>query len=66
MPASGEKTVGGHCVVAVGYDNTQRTFTIRNSWGAAWGMKGYCTMPYEYLMSANLASDFWTIRSVTG
>jgi C1A family cysteine protease len=66
MPASGEKTVGGHCVVAVGYDDTQRTFTIRNSWGAAWGMKGYCTMPYEYLISANLASDFWTIRSVTG
>jgi C1A family cysteine protease len=66
MPASGEAVVGGHCVVAVGYDDSQRTFTIRNSWGTQWGIKGYCMMPYEYLLSPQLASDFWTIRSVTG
>lgn len=64
MPAAGESVAGGHCVVAVGYDNTKRVFIIRNSWGAGWGMKGYCTMPYEYLLDAHLASDFWTIRSV--
>jgi C1A family cysteine protease len=66
MPASGEKVMGGHCVVAVGYDDSQRRFTIRNSWGTGWGMKGYCTMPYEYLLNAHLANDFWTIRSVAG
>jgi C1A family cysteine protease len=66
MPASGEKVLGGHCVVAVGYDDTQRRFIIRNSWGTGWGMKGYCTMPYEYLLNSHLASDFWTIRSVAG
>jgi len=65
MPASGEKTVGGHCVVAVGYDDATRTFLIRNSWGTGWGMKGYCTLPYEYLLDPHLASDFWTIRTVT-
>jgi len=66
MPAAGEKVLGGHCVVAVGYDNANRVFMIRNSWGTSWGMKGYCTMPYEYLLTASLASDFWTIRSITG
>lgn len=66
MPASGEAVQGGHCVMAAGYDDTERTFIIRNSWGAGWGMKGYCTMPYEYLLDPHLASDFWTIRSVTG
>jgi C1A family cysteine protease len=66
MPASGETVVGGHCVVAVGYDDTTRTFIIRNSWGTGWGLKGYCTMPYEYLLNSQLASDFWTLRSVTG
>jgi C1A family cysteine protease len=66
MPTTGEKIVGGHCVVAVGYDDTKRAFIIRNSWGTTWGIKGYCFMPYEYLITANLASDFWTIRSVTG
>ncbi len=66
MPASGEATVGGHCVLAVGYDSAKRAFIVRNSWGADWGIKGYCMMPFEYLLSPPLASDFWTIRSVTG
>ena len=66
MPSSGEAVKGGHCVVAVGYDNAKRVFIIRNSWGTDWGLKGYCLMPYEYLMTPHLASDFWTIRSVTG
>jgi C1A family cysteine protease len=65
MPGPGESVVGGHCVVAVGYDNSKRMFLIRNSWGTGWGLKGYCWMPYEYLLDAHLASDFWTIRSVT-
>ena len=66
MPATGESVVGGHCVVAVGYNTTKRVFIIRNSWGTGWGMKGYCTMPFEYLLSPQYASDFWTLRSVSG
>jgi C1A family cysteine protease len=66
MPASGEKVVGGHCIIAVGYDDSARNFIVRNSWGADWGLKGYCMFPYEYLLSSTLSSDFWTIRSVTG
>ncbi len=66
MPSPGESVLGGHCVVAVGYDDSERHFIIRNSWGRGWGQQGYCFMPYEYLMSRHLASDFWTIRSVTG
>lgn len=66
MPASGEQVVGGHCVLAVGYDSSARTFVIRNSWGATWGKKGYFTIPFEYLLDSQLSSDFWTIRSVTG
>lgn len=66
MPGSGERAVGGHAVTAVGYDDSNRRFIIRNSWGASWGIKGYCLMPYEYLLTPNLSSDFWTIRSVTG
>jgi len=66
MPGTGEAVLGGHCVVAVGYDDTKRQFTIRNSWGTGWGLNGYCLMPYEYLINPRLASDFWTIRSVTG
>ena len=39
MPTTGEKVVGGHCVAAVGYDDTKRAFIIRNSWGTGWGSK---------------------------
>jgi C1A family cysteine protease len=66
MPNPGERTVGGHAVVAVGYDDAKRWFIVRNSWGADWGDRGYCYMPYEYLLRPNLADDFWIIRSVTG
>ena len=66
MPEPGEQVMGGHCVVAVGYENGPRQFIIRNSWGASWGRRGYCMMPYEYLISPQLASDFWTVRTVAG
>ncbi len=66
MPDQSEKAIGGHCIAAVGYDNKKRVFIMRNSWGTSWGMKGYFTIPYEYLLDPHLASDLWTIRSVTG
>jgi C1A family cysteine protease len=64
MPAPSEQTVGGHAVVAVGYDDSTSTFIVRNSWGNTWGQQGYFTMPYDYLLSSNLADDLWTIRLI--
>ena len=64
MPRPSEAVLGGHAVCAVGYDDAQQRFIVRNSWGPGWGMKGYCTMPYTYLLDPNLASDFWTLRTV--
>jgi C1A family cysteine protease len=62
LPGPKEKVVGGHAVLAVGYDDTTQRFTVRNSWGKDWGIKGYFTIPYAYLTDSNLADDFWTIR----
>jgi C1A family cysteine protease len=62
MPKPKEKQLGGHAVLAVGYDDTAKRFLVRNSWGPTWGMKGYFTMPYAYLAARNLSDDFWTIR----
>jgi C1A family cysteine protease len=62
MPGPDERAVGGHAVLAVGYDDAEKRFVVRNSWGPNWGMKGYFTMPYEYLGSRDLSDDFWTIR----
>lgn len=64
MPGPNESFLGGHAVLAVGYDDASQTFFIRNSWGTSWGQQGYCVMPYAYLLSRGLASDFWMIKTV--
>ena len=64
LPKPSEKSLGGHAVMAAGYDDATKRFLIRNSWGTDWGMKGYFTIPYAYLDNRNLSDDFWTIRAV--
>jgi C1A family cysteine protease len=64
MPQPTETLLGGHAVLAVGYDDANLWFVMRNSWGARWGLDGYFTLPYEYLLDPNLSDDFWTIRLV--
>ena len=64
MPKPKEKQLGGHAVLAVGYDDATRRFIVRNSWGPKWGQAGYFTMPYDYMTDDNLADDFWTIKQI--
>lgn len=64
LPAPGEKLMGGHAILAVGYDDATKRLLIRNSWGADWGLQGYFTMPYDYANNGNLADDFWTLRAM--
>jgi C1A family cysteine protease len=65
MPGPSERVLGGHAVLAVGYDDAAQRFIVRNSWGKGWGMQGYFTMPYAYLSDSNLCADLWTIRLVS-
>ncbi|MFA4991732.1 MAG: C1 family peptidase [Candidatus Omnitrophota bacterium] len=60
MPRKGERMIGGHAVMAAGYDQAKGRLLVRNSWGDGWGMDGYFTMPFDYAQT--LAADFWTIR----
>jgi len=64
MPREGEKIIGGHAVMAVGYDERRKWFIVRNSWGNSWGDNGYFYMPYEFIQNHNYASDFWAVRQV--
>jgi len=61
LPKPKEAFMGGHAVMAVGYDDKTSRFIVRNSWATDWGLDGYFTMPYEYLTNENLSDDFWTI-----
>jgi len=64
LPPRGEQLIGGHAVLAVGYDDAEQSFIVRNSWRTGWGIKGYCLMPYGYLTDPQLARDFWAVYTV--
>lgn len=65
MPAAHEQLLGGHAVLCVGYDDSKQWWIIMNSWGSGWGAKGFFYLPYAYLTTARLASDFWALQKVT-
>jgi C1A family cysteine protease len=58
MPSFFQRSLGGHEVLMVGYDDSRQQFKIRNSWGPGWGLAGYFWMPYPYATNPKLASDF--------
>lgn len=64
LPQHGEQVLGGHAIMAVGYDDASQRLLIRNSWSDSWGQQGYFTMPYAYAVNSKYCSDFWTIRSI--
>lgn len=66
MPASynSGKVIGGHAVMAVGYDDAKEWVIVRNSWGSGWGDNGYFYMPYSYIQNSNLCSDIWVINHI--
>ena len=62
MPKPGEKVLGGHAVMAVGYDDNRSASSSAIPGEPAGGKQGYFTMPYAYLDDRDLSDDFWTIR----
>jgi C1A family cysteine protease len=64
MPQMTERLLGGHAVLAVGYDDAPGLYLVRNSWGNLWGDGGYFYLPYPYLTNKFLSGDFWTIRDM--
>jgi C1A family cysteine protease len=69
MPKDGEQLLGGHAVMAVGFDDNRKCFIIRNSWGSDWGDGGYFYMPYDFIFGRptnqdlpKYVSDLWVVE----
>lgn len=60
------ETHGWHAMLCVGYSDKDRMFIVRNSWGSGWGDRGYCYIPYDYVLHKDYnAHDSWIIKSVS-
>ncbi len=49
MPKRSDQYQGGHAICIVGYDDSRKLFKFKNSWGSAWGDKGYGCLLYNYM-----------------
>ena len=64
MPAMG--TLGdskpcSHAMLIVGYDDDDKTWLVRNSWGEQYGEKGYLRIPYDLYNRHVWNDDMWVI-----
>ncbi len=57
MPVTGEKDLGAHAILLVGYDLSRKLILARNSFGPDWGEQGYFWIPFDYV-SKDL-TDAW-------
>ncbi|MEB3701611.1 C1 family peptidase [Candidatus Bealeia paramacronuclearis] len=59
-----ESLLGGHAVLALGYDDKTQLIKCANSWGTSWGDKGYFYLPYKYFEDSSLTDEAWIISTV--
>lgn len=63
MPAPEDVPQSAHAVLALcatGYNDAEKVFIVRNAWGEGFGDKGYCYIPYDYLMNPKFNDgDAW-------
>lgn len=52
--------VSGHCMLAVGFDDSLEAFRVRNSWGDSWGDNGHLWLGYDYLRTVDPKFDAWS------
>lgn len=59
LPAHGEKCLGGHEVLFIGYDDSKSAFKVRNSWGPEWALGGNFYFPYSAVQDPKIFQDAW-------
>lgn len=65
-PTATEPLNSGHCMVAIGWDDSLKALICQNSYGPNWGDKGKAYLSYAAINNPKWSGDFWTIREIEG
>ncbi|MBI2522619.1 MAG: hypothetical protein HYV97_19520 [Bdellovibrio sp.] len=60
------ESLGGHAVSLVGYNDSERYWIVRNSWGADWGENGYVRVSWDDksgIASSNIGFEVPTLNN---
>ncbi|HMD89627.1 MAG TPA: C1 family peptidase [Anaerolineaceae bacterium] len=60
---SGQKE-GGHCILVVGYSESQKCWICKNSWGTAWGEAGFFNIAYQECNIDSILAPFFGAQGV--
>ena len=55
---------GYHAMVICGYSEKDKVYIVRNSWGEAFGDKGYCYIPFSYIEDTKLCRQACIVTGV--
>ena len=55
---------GNHALLVVGYNDEEKLFKIRNSWGKEFGDKGYGYAPYDYIANPKFCREAFVITEI--
>ena len=56
---------GYHAMVICGYSEKEKVYIVRNSWGEAFGDKGYCYIPFSYIEDKELCRQACIVTGVS-
>lgn len=58
------KKVGGHCILVVGYSETNRCWICKNSWNTTWGDAGFFQIAYGECNIDGILSPFFGAQGI--
>ncbi|MGO1751595.1 MAG: C1 family peptidase [Psychroflexus sp.] len=67
FPSSHESSYedhGNHALLIVGYNDEEKLFKLRNSWGKDFGDNGYCYAPYDYIANPEFCQEAFVISEI--
>lgn len=56
---------GYHAMVICGYSEKEKVYIVRNSWGEAFGDKGYCYIPFSYIEDKSLCRQACIVTGIS-